>query len=275
MTIDSHQHFWQYSPVKDAWITESMSVIQRDFLPAELQTVLRDNRINGCVAVQADQSENETHFLLELSNAHEFIKGVVGWVDLCTDTIGERLAYFSQFKTVKGFRHIVQAEQDPGFLHRKDFCNGIRLLEKFNYTYDLLILPNQLTSATKLCAQFPNQKFVIDHLAKPNIRQQQLEPWRKDITLLAKNENVYCKVSGMVTEADWQHWRTEDITPYLDVVFHVFGTDRILYGSDWPVCLVAASYETQLSIVSNYLKTFSESAKQKVMGENAVNFYNL
>lgn len=275
MTIDSHQHFWQYSPVKDAWITESMSVIQRDFLPAELQTVLRDNRINGCVAVQADQSENETHFLLELSNAHEFIKGVVGWVDLSTDTIGERLAYFSQFKTVKGFRHIVQAEQDPDFLQRKNFCNGIRLLEKFNYTYDLLILPNQLTCATKLCAQFPNQKFVVDHLVKPNIRQQQLEPWRKDITLLAKNENVYCKVSGMVTEADWQHWKPEDITPYLDVVFHVFGTDRILYGSDWPVCLVAASYETQLSIVSNYLKTFSESAKQKVMGENAVNFYNL
>lgn len=275
MTIDSHQHFWQYNPVKDAWITDAMKTIQRDFMPNELQGILKENKIDGCVAVQADQSENETHFLIELANKNEFIKGVVGWVDLCADNIEERLTYFSQFRIVKGFRHIVQAEKELDFLRRKDFCNGIGRLEKFNFTYDLLIQPQHLVFATELCNQFPTQKFVVDHIAKPNIKQQQLEPWRKEISNLAKNKNVYCKVSGLVTEADWQHWKVEGFTAYLDVVFEAFGTDRIMYGSDWPVCLVAATYETQLSVVSNYLKTFSESSRMKVMGENAVNFYNL
>ncbi len=275
MTIDSHQHFWRYSPVKHAWITDNMKIIQRDFMPHELRDVLKENKIAGCVAVQADQSESETYFLLELANQNEFIKGIVGWVDLCADTIEERLAHFSRFKTVKGFRHIVQAETQPNFLRRKDFCRGIGLLEKFNFTYDLLIQPQHVVFATELCSQFPTQKFVVDHLAKPNIRQQQLEPWRKEISNLAKNENVYCKASGLVTEGDWQHGKPEDFTAYLDVVFEAFGAERIMYGSDWPVCLVAASYETQLSIVSDYIRIFSESERRKVMGENATDFYNL
>jgi L-fuconolactonase len=275
MIIDSHQHFWQYSPVKDAWITDDMKIIQRDFMPNELHGILKENKIDGCVAVQADQSENETHFLIELAHKHEFIKGVVGWIDLCADTIEERLAYFSNVRIVKGFRHIVQAEKDLNFLRREDFCRGIGLLEKFNFTYDLLIQPQHLTVATELCNQFPTQKFVVDHLAKPDIKHYQLEPWRKEISNLAKHENVFCKLSGLVTEADWKHWKTEDFTAYLDVVFEAFGADRIMYGSDWPVCLVAARYEAQLSVVRNYLSTFSEAERKKVMGKNAVNFYNL
>lgn len=275
MTIDSHQHFWQYNPVKDAWITDDMKIIQRDFMPADLKNILKENEISGCVAVQADQSESETNFLIDLAHTNNFIKGVVGWVDLRADTLEQRLAYFSDINIVKGFRHIVQAERDPDFLLQKDFCRGIGMLEKFNFTYDLLIKPEHLTVATELCKQFPNQKFVVDHLAKPDIKRHQLEPWRKEMARLARQGNVHCKISGMVTEADWHHWEAKDFIPYLDVVFEAFGTDRILYGSDWPVCIVAASYEEQLSVVQGYLNTYSESERKKIMGENAVKFYNL
>lgn len=274
-TIDSHQHFWKYHPVKEAWITDDMKVIQRDFSPQDLQPVLEANNISGCVAVQADQSEAETLFLIEQANQNSFVKGVVGWIDLRADTAEERLEYFSDFKIVKGFRHIVQAEPEEKFLLRSDFCRGIGLLKNFNFTYDILIKPPQLASALEFVQRFPNQKFVIDHLAKPFIKSRSIAHWEKDIQAMAKHENVCCKVSGMVTEADWQNWKPADFTPYLDIVFNSFGSSRVMYGSDWPVCLVAASYEQQLSIVTNYLKTFSESEQQKVMGGNATHFYNL
>jgi L-fuconolactonase len=275
MIIDAHQHFWRYHPIKDAWITDDMNVIQRDFMPNDLGKILIENNIDGCVAVQADQSENETLFLIEQASKNNFIKGVVGWVDLCADNVEERLDYFSQFKVVKGFRHIVQAEQDDAFLLRNDFCRGIGLLEKYNFAYDLLIKPTHLTYTIKFVERFPKQKFVIDHLAKPFIKDQSIYQWKKDIQSIARHKNVFCKLSGMVTEADWKKWKPEDFTPYLDVVFNAFGTNRVMYGSDWPVCLVAASYETQLLLATNYLKTFTENEIKKVMGENAVNFYKL
>ena len=275
MVIDSHQHFWQYHPIKDAWITDNMKVIQQDFMPNDLKKELVKNKIDGCVAVQADQSENETHFLVDQAGNNDFIKGVVGWVDLCADNIEERLNYFSQFNIVKGFRHIVQAEQDEAFLLRDDFCHGISLLEKYNFTYDLVIAPTHLVHATKFAQRFPNQKFVIDHLAKPFIKDQLIDQWEKDIQRIAHHENVFCKISGVVTEADWKNWKQKDFTPYLDVIFNCFGVDRVMFGSDWPVCLVASSYQEQLSIVNDYLKPFSENEIKKVMGINAQNFYNL
>jgi L-fuconolactonase len=275
MVIDSHQHFWRYHPIKDAWITDNMKVIQQDFMPNDLKEELVKNNIDGCVAVQADQSENETHFLVDQAGNNDFIKGVVGWVDLCADNIEERLNYFSQFNIVKGFRHIVQAEQDDEFLLREDFCNGISLLEKYNFTYDLVIAPTHLVHATKFAQQFPNQKFIIDHLAKPFIKDQQIDHWEKDIQRIAHHENVFCKISGLVTEADWKNWKQKDFTPYLDVTFNAFGVDRVMYGSDWPVCLLASSYQEQLSIINNYLNPFSENEIKKVMGINAQNFYNL
>jgi L-fuconolactonase len=275
MTIDSHQHFWHYHPKKDAWITNDMKVIQRDFMPSDLRGVLVENNIDGCVAVQADQSEAETLFLIEQASKNDFIKGVVGWVDLCTEDVEERLIYFSKFKIVKGFRHIVQAEQDDAFLLRDDFCNGIGLLKKYNFTYDILIQPRHLINATEFVQRFPNQRFVIDHLAKPFIKDQLIDQWKKDIQRISHHANVFCKISGMVTEADWRNWKPEDFISYLDAVFESFGVDRVMYGSDWPVCLLAASYEEQLSVIKDYLKPFSESDQKKVMATNAQKFYNL
>jgi L-fuconolactonase len=275
MSIDSHQHFWKYHPVKDSWITDEMKVIQRDFTPRDLHGVLIENKIDGCVSIQADQSEHETHFLIEQATKNDFIKGVVGWVDLRAKNSEERLEYFSKFEILKGFRHIVQAEQDEAFLLRDDFCTGIGLLEKYNFTYDLLIQPKHLIHATGFVQRFPNQKFVIDHLAKPFIRNQSIDSWKKDIQRIARLENVFCKISGMTTEADRKNWKPEDFTPYLDVVLDSFGVDRVIYGSDWPVCLVAASYKEQLDVITNYLNSFSVSNQEKIMGGNAIHFYNL
>jgi len=271
--IDSHQHFWKYHPVKDAWITDDMKVIQRDFLPEDLEPLLQENAIEGCIAVQADQSEEETHFLLELAKKNNFIKGIVGWVDLRSPDLESRLDYFSQFQKLKGFRHIVQAEPEDDFLLNTDFCNGIALLEQYNFTY--LILPKHLPFALELVKRFPKQKFVIDHLAKPDFKKNDFSAWEQGITAIAKCENVYCKVSGLVTEADWKHWKTSEFTYCLDVVTEAFGINRLLFGSDWPVCLLAANYNQTLEIVTNYFSKFSKTDQEKFWGLNVSAFYNL
>ncbi len=275
MKIDSHQHFWKYHPVKDAWINESMKAIQRDFLPADLRPLLTENHIEGCVAVQADQTEAETDFLLQLAQNHEFIKGVVGWVDLRADNIAERLAHFAQFPKLKGFRHIVQAEPEDDFLLRSDFCRGIGLLSAYHFTYDILIFPRHLPYAASFVARFPEQPFVVDHLAKPDFTSTDFSAWEKGIRAIAAFPNVCCKVSGMVTEADWKNWKKQDFVYCLDVLADAFGTDRLMFGSDWPVCLVAASYGEICDIVQDYFAQFPPEAQNKLWGENAVKFYHL
>jgi L-fuconolactonase len=274
LAIDAHQHFWKYSPVKDAWITDDMKVIQRDFLPQDLAPKLAAHGIEGCVAVQADQSEAETEFLLSLAEENAFIKGVVGWVDLRADNLSERLAYFSKFKKLKGFRHIIQGEP-AGFMLDRKFILGVQKLADYNFTYDLLLYHHQLPEALQFIQQLPQVNIVVDHLAKPSIRTQEKNEWALNIAALAAFKNVHCKISGMVTEADWKNWKQNDFTPYLDVLFESFGPARLMYGSDWPVCLLAASYEAQLSIAQTYLSTFSAHEKHLVMGENARKFYNL
>lgn len=274
MKIDAHQHFWNYDPIRDAWIDESMHVIRKDFLPQDLAPILKTNNIDGCVAVQADQSETETEFLLACAKQNTFIKGVVGWVDLLHNNVEERLAHFSENNLLKGVRHIVQGEADD-FMLRHDFQNGISKLEQFNLTYDILVFPTQLEAAITLVNTFPNQKFVLDHIAKPYIKDGKINTWKALIHKLAEAPNVYCKISGMVTEADLKQWKPSDFKPYLDVVFNAFGIDRIMYGSDWPVCLLASQYEQQINIVQNYIKDFSEEEKEKIMGRNAITFYNL
>jgi len=274
LRIDSHQHFWKFNPIRDSWITDDMRVIQRDFLPNDLAPVLEKNKMDGCVAVQADQSENETEFLLELASTHDFIKGVVGWVDLRSTQLNQRLRYYSDFKKLKGFRHIAQGEPS-GFLRGEEFSKGIRALKNFNFTYDILIYPHQLHDAIWLVKQHPDQKFVVDHLAKPVIREKEFISWSASMKALASFDHVSCKISGMVTEAVWDRWTNDDFKPYLDFIFQHFGTARVLYGSDWPVCLVAASYQKQLTIVEEYLLPFSTFEKHKIMGENAIRFYNL
>lgn len=274
MTIDAHQHFWFYNPERDSWITEEMQRIRRDFLPADLEPVLKQNGIDGCVAVQADQSEAETLFLLQLAEAYDFIKGVVGWVDLRADNLYERLEYFSQYEELKGFRHVVQAEPED-FMTRPEFIRGVRQLAAFDFTYDILIYPNQLKAALHLVRTVSEVPFIIDHLAKPYIKDQKVNTWSNYMAEIAKNPHVSCKVSGMVTEADWQQWKPEDFRPYLDVVFEHFGPDRIVFGSDWPVCLVAAEYDQMKSIIEEYIKPWGDDVRQKVFGDNAIQFYKL
>ncbi|GGZ92732.1 amidohydrolase family protein [Algibacter mikhailovii] len=275
MVIDSHQHFWHYEPAKHSWIDDDMSAIRRDFLPADLQKVYRENGIDACVAVQADQTLVETDFLIDLADKNDFIKGVVGWVDLRNESVNTDLEKYSHHQKVKGFRHVVQGEPDHNFLLRSNFSRGISALEKYNYTYDILIFPHQLGATLEFVKRFPNQKFVIDHMAKPYIKDGFFDGWANQMQAIAKYENVFCKVSGMITEADYNTWTEAQLSPYLDLVFSAFGTDRILYGSDWPVCLVAGNYNQVKNIVTNFIAALSEDEKAKVMGENAIKFYNL
>jgi len=275
MRIDSHQHFWKFDPVRDSWIDESMKVIQKDFLPDDLLPLLRVNFIEGTIAVQADQSEVETRFLLELASGNNFIKGVVGWLDLRSPLIENRLAYFSGFPKLKGLRHIVQAEPDDQFMLRDDFQRGMSQLNKYDLVYEILIKHFQLSAAIELTRNFPEQKFVLDHLAKPLIREGTMKPWENEIRELAVSPNVFCKISGMVTEADWRNWKETDLIPYLDVVFDAFGPDKLMYGSDWPVCLLAASYDQTLSVVKSYIKHLPENDQDKIMGNNAIRIYDL
>jgi L-fuconolactonase len=273
--IDSHQHFWVYNEMKDAWITDEMKVIQRSFLPKDLQPVLQENKVGGCVAVQASQSEEETNFLLELAGENDFIKGVVGWVDLKDKNIEERLIYFSKEKKLSGFRHILQGEDVEEYLSNKDFLHGISLLGKYNYTYDILVYHRQLKYVDDFVRRFPNQRFVLDHLAKPDIKGHTISDWEKEITLIAKNENISCKISGMVTEADWENWDEKDFYPYIDVVMRNFGTDRVLFGSDWPVCLLGITYQKWLSVLNTYFTNYSSAEKENFFGKNAMKFYDL
>jgi len=275
MRIDAHQHFWIFDPVRDSWINEDMAVIQRDFLPADLEPILHQNNINGCVAVQADQSETENDFLLGLADQNDFIKGVVGWVDLRAGNIEERLEYYSQFKKLKGFRHVLQGEENRALMLNLQFMNGIAQLKKYGFTYDILIFPDQLQYVPEFVNAFPDQKFVLDHIAKPDIKNHKVADWAKDIRAIAELDNLWCKVSGMVTEADWKNWAIDDFEPYLDVVFEAFGIEKVMFGSDWPVCQVAASYANMADIVKQYTSTLSISEQSIFWGENAVNFYNI
>jgi L-fuconolactonase len=273
MRIDSHQHFWRYDPGRDGWITDEMAVLRRDYLPEELIQQMRASGVDHSIAVQADQSETETRFLLELADRYVEVSGVVGWVDLRASHLSERLEQFSKFKKLRGFRHIVQAEPDDRFLLREDFLHGVGLLAQHGFTYDLLIYPRHLPVATEFVRRFPAQKFVVDHLAKPSIKKAEIDSWAQGIRALAANSNVHCKLSGMVTEADWSSWTAADLKPYLDVVFDAFGADRLMFGSDWPVCLLAASYSQVENVIQDYTRDLSASEKEKIFGLNAARFY--
>jgi L-fuconolactonase len=274
MRVDAHQHFWQYDAVRDTWITEEMAVLERDFLPDDLESQLAAHGFDGSIAVQADQSEDETIFLLQQAEHHPFVMGVVGWVDLRASNLAERLEHFSGFESFRGVRHIAQAESDD-FLVQEDVVRGIGLLQDFDLTYDILVYPQQLTAVLSLVDRLPDQRFVVDHAAKPPIRDGEIEPWARRMRDLASHANVRCKVSGLVTEADWTRWSAEDIRPYLDVVFEAFGPDRLMFGSDWPVCLLAASYRRVKDLIDSYAEYLTEAERDKLFGANAVQSYGL
>jgi L-fuconolactonase len=251
-----------------------MSPLKRDFLPEELQRECDANGIDASVVVQVDQSEDETHFLLDLAGKLDRIAGVVGWIDLRSEHIEERLQFFSQFKKLCGFRHIAQAEPDD-FLVGRDFARGIARLREYGFTYDILVYPNQLCAATRLVSEFPEQRFVIDHAAKPFIKAGSREPWTSHVKTIAQHTNLFCKLSGLVTEADWVHWKAEDIRPYLDVAFEAFGPERLMFGSDWPVCLLAANYGQVKRLVESYVQAHAARHMPDIFGGNAIRFYGL
>jgi len=275
LKIDSHQHFWKFDPVRDSWIDDSMAAIRRDFMPGDLKPILDKFAVNGCVAVQADHSETGTEFLLSLADQYDFIKGVVGWVDLQAANVSERLAHYRQFKKLKGFRHVLQGEPDRALMLSPRFTKGIGALKIYDYTYDILIFPDQLGYTHQFVKTFGGHRFVIDHIAKPDIKNKNIDRWANGIKAIAKFENVWCKVSGMVTEADRQNWVLSDFEPYLDTVFEAFGTNRVMFGSDWPVCNVAGGYQQMLSVVKNYVSKLSADEQARFWGLNAVNFYKL
>jgi L-fuconolactonase len=273
--IDSHVHFWKYDKKTYDWIDKTMKPLQQDYLPENLALTARRNNVDGVVAVQATQSELETHFLVELARTHPIIKGVVGWIDLQADNIAERLHYFSQYPIIKGYRHVVQGEP-LDFLARENFRRGVTALLPYNYTYDILIFHNQLQPAVDfVAAMSPDQRFVIDHCAKPNIRHKQIDEWKRLMKEIAQFPNVSCKLSGLFTEAAWKEWSASDFYPYLDVVFEAFGTDRLLFGSDWPVMLLSGIYVQWKSLLEKYMERFPSEDREKVFGLNATQFYNL
>jgi L-fuconolactonase len=273
--IDSHQHFWRYEPTRHQWITDEMAVLKRDFLPAELTRELQQHGMDACIAVQAAQSEDETLFLLELARRYSAIAGVVGWVDLCADDLPERLLYFSGHDRLRGFRHVVQDEPDDRFMLRKSFVRGIAGLQEFAFTYDLLVYPRQLPAAIELVAKFPQQAFVIDHIAKPPIKTGETVTWAGHLREIASAPQVFCKLSGLITEAEWGHWTEARFRPYLDIVFDAFGPDRLMFGSDWPVCLLAGSYGQAKQLVDNYVQHLPSSDRENIFGSNASRFYGL
>ena len=272
MKLDSHQHFWSYDAAQYPWIPRG-SALHRDWLPGDLAPLLGAAGLDGCIAVQARQTAEENRWLLELAEHHAIIKGVVGWVDLRAANVGAELAALARHPRFVGVRHVVQDEPDDGFMLGADFLRGIGALRAHRLTYDILINARQLPAAIALAKRFPEQPFVLDHIAKPAIKAGTLSPWREQIRELAKAPNVLCKVSGMVTEADAKAWKPADVRPYLDVVFEAFGEDRLMFGSDWPVCLLAAEYAQVFALVRDYIAPLSPEAQAKVLGGNAARFY--
>jgi len=274
MKIDTHVHFWNYNRERDAWISPNMQVLQKDFLPAGIIEVLTENEIDGVVAVQADQSETETLFLNRLAMEYPLIRGVVGWIDLQRNDIEERLQHFQQYPLIKGWRHIIQAEEE-GFLLRENFIRGCRFLKQYNYTYDILIHHSQLQEVLSSADKIPGQKMVLDHCGKPGIKEKEITNWAQMIRELSGHNEVYCKLSGLLTEAAWNEWTDAELYPYLDIIFNCFGVNRIMYGSDWPVVLLSGKYKQWNDLVWRYMQTFSASEQLAFWGTNALAFYNL
>jgi L-fuconolactonase len=274
--IDAHQHFWRYDPANYPWIDERMQRIARDFLPDDLQPRLAACGLDGAIAVQARSSLEETHFLLDLARNHDCVKAVVGWADLCADDLESVLDRLCDARELRGLRHVVQDEPDDQFLRRSEFQEGARKLAARDLVYDILIYPRQLDAAVAFARALPDQALVLDHLAKPNIAQLDTAAWQPGFEALGELEHVSCKVSGMVTEAKWNQWSADDFRHYLDTALAVFGPDRLMFGSDWPVCLLAANeYQDVYQLVAGWASALSDSEQQRLFGDNATRIYAL
>ena len=273
--IDSHQHFWTYQAKRDTWITEEMGSIRKNFYPNDSLDLFANNDIDGCIAVQADSTEDETLFLISLAEQSDFIKGVVGWVDLQAENVESRLTYFSQFEQIAGFRHVVQSETDPDFLARPDFLRGVQLLESFDFTYDLLIYPNQINAGIEFCKTNSNQRIVLDHLAKPPIKSGNISEWKRSIKKFKELENVSAKISGLITEAAWYAWDEKDLLNIIDISLEVFGSDRLMFGTDYPVVLVAEELSSWVNTFKKSIAQLSSDEIKKITVDNCLQFYKI
>jgi L-fuconolactonase len=275
MIFDAHHHLWEFNPEDYSWMDDTMSLLKRDYLPPELEHELPRADVRGTVVVQARQTIEETRRLLRWADEFPFIKGVVGWVDLCSEKLQKQLDELGNSPGMVGVRHVIHDEPDDDFMLRPEFLKGIGQLIEYDLCYDLLLFPKHLKRASELAGRFPNQKFVLDHIGKPFIKDGIMSPWREDLHRLASLPNVWCKVSGMVTEADTENWKYEDFIPYLEVVLELFGAERIMLGSDWPVCRLAGEYAEIMNIPIRFLEKLSPAEKHKIYHKNAAEFYNL
>jgi len=275
MKIDTHQHFWRYNEREYGWMGPDMKPLKKHHLPAQLAPLLKQAGIDGTVAVQARQCPQENDFLLGLADENPFIKAVIGWVDLRSPQLELQLERICWHPKLRGVRHLLQDEPDDKFMLRQDFLTGIAKLRKYNLAYDLLLFPKHLNVACELVRKFPEQTFVLDHIAKPPIKEGKFKPWDTDIRKLASFRNVSCKISGMVTEADWQRWKPEDFKPYMDIVLEAFGTERLMIGSDWPLCTLAGDYQEVIRIVDNYFRDLSQDEQAEIWHENPRTLYGI
>lgn len=275
MRIDSHQHYWRYTAEDYSWINDDMAVLKSDFEPSDSIEAMNELGFEASVAVQVRHSLKENDFLLALADEYDSIAGVVGWVDLCSDRIDEDLQAYIDHPKFVGLRHIVQDEPDPEFLLQEDFIRGVKRLQNYELTYDLLIFEKHLEVADRFLSKAGEHRIVLDHLAKPKVKTGEIEHWEKGIRKLAKHEHLFCKVSGLTTEADWKHWKPADFRPYLDLVLDAFGVDRLMIGSDWPVCLLSSTYQSGMTAVMDYFSKLSSNEQTAIYGENAIHFYNL
>jgi L-fuconolactonase len=275
MIIDAHHHLWKFNEADYAWMDKSMSILKKNYLPADLEKQLGGTDVVGTVVVQARQNLDETRWLLEMAGRYPFIKGVVGWFDLCSENLQAQLNEFTDDPRLVGARHVIHDEPDDDFMLMPAFVKGMEKLVQYNLSYDLLLFPKHLQRAFELVSLFPDQRFVLDHLSKPFIKASILDPWREEIIALASQPNVWCKISGMVTEADHEHWKYEDFIPYLDTVIEAFGTDRIMLGSDWPVCRLAGEYHQVMDIPARYFNDLDPSDREKIFSLNCIECYEL
>lgn len=274
--IDAHHHLWNYDPVEYGWIGEPMSVLKRDFAPADLKLHMDAAAVIGAVSVQARQSLEETDMLLDHASRHSFIRGVVGWVPFCEATgVKAHLDRYAGNPWIKGYRHVVQDEPDDDFILRPDFNEGIRALLPYGTIYDILIFERHLRQTIRFVDQHPNQMFVLDHIAKPRIAANELSPWRENLIELARRENVACKISGMATEAHWRDWRATDLKPYFDVALEAFTPRRLMFGSDWPVLELAGNYAEWAAIVRQWIAALSTAEQQRILHDTAFELYRL
>jgi len=275
LRIDAHQHFWNYTPEEFGWIDSSMDVLRRDYLPEHLRLEIERSGVSGMVAVQARESLEESRWLLELATTHSFISAVVGWVPLTDPDVADVIGRLLTLGPLRGLRHVLQGEADDRYMLREDFNRGVSALRRFDLAYDILILERHLPYAIELVDRHPDQVFIVDHIAKPRIRDGVISPWREQIRELALRPNVYCKLSGMVTEANWNTWTEEQLGPYFDVVLNAFGPHRVMFGSDWPVCLLATSYGAWFEIVSKWIAPLTEGERNAILGGTATRAYRI